>query len=125
MGGVVINIPKLGIYFVEGGFSTSREGRYQCSYSLTGAYNVRYLTLTHDEAKFFIRWLPRLHPEYANWDGVRVDQIFPQSPFWQSREMEINLRLQELLVPRATPKRKRLALRTESSKRGRVLKKAQ
>jgi hypothetical protein len=25
----VINMSKLGIYFVEGGFSTSREGRYQ------------------------------------------------------------------------------------------------
>jgi hypothetical protein len=24
----VINMSKLGIYFVEGGFSTSREGRY-------------------------------------------------------------------------------------------------
>jgi hypothetical protein len=29
MGGVVINMSKLEIYFVEGGFSTSREGRYR------------------------------------------------------------------------------------------------
>jgi hypothetical protein len=28
MGGVVINMSKLGIYFAEGGFSASREGRY-------------------------------------------------------------------------------------------------